>query len=811
MKKLSLLLVMVMLVSVWMPGLAEGTGIQSFEKPFETNIVKVEAADGQAELETHTKTIIEVDGLQFKDLNGNGQLDVYEDWRADIDARVEDLLSQMTLEEKLALMIHCNTAGQYTGTYPATQEYLYAQECPFPVPDLGRWDTASGYSCWYYINVFGISHFLDNTNGTAAEQIEVHNAIQEISENTRLGIPMTFSCDRFYNGWGGWTDDPKDAFGTANDPELSEKIWAAYMKEMRAVGYHLLLQPYSVELGAFYGETPEYVAKMAGLEIKTIEDNGMLACAKHWIARGGDASFAAARSVAQNVDNWMLPWKAAIDAGTSYIMCSTISGLSNSGSVVFDKASMDYLRDTLAYDGVVVTDWTQIAAWGVICTGVTPEGIDLSTLTLKELYGMMFSNGVDQIGNVSVMHGDDYTQYFMSSAYPDAMKDAVLEGYLSEDTVNAAARRILKAKFKIGLFENPYCDAEAAMQLVASEEYLAAPFEITGPDALAAARNPELVAWERQLEAESTVLVKNDNALLPLKEGTKVYFVSTNDTSNETYAAALKDTFEVVDAIADADVAIVDAPTLNDAAELAVEDAKEAGKPVVLTANCVDPNTWAMTNADAVLFINYKTTPDHGAALPGFTFYMEPVVYADLIAGRAEPTGMIVKEIARDTTLDALQWKDMPGDQGVDPYVRMLLLGMMQDSETSSVPSNFGDPLLPFGFGMHYGQASDLQLSVLVTPTTTAESVNAYGRTVVSSVPASVKSGEAFTVYCMLRNNGDDGVITIQAKDGDTVIAEKIMAVTDGSWRVVELPLTLEGAGEHTITVGDLSAVITVE
>ena len=376
---------------------------------------------------------------------------------------------------------------------------------------------------------------------------------------------------------------------------------------------------------------------------------------------------------------------------------------------------------------------------------------------------------------------------------------------------NYKSSRILKAKFKLGLFENPYSDEEAAMALCASEEYLAAPFAIDGPEALAAARNPELVALERQLQAESTVLVKNDNALLPLAEGAKVYFTSTNETNAVNYAAALGDVFTLTETIEEADVVVIDATALNDATEMAIEDGVDAGKAIVVATNCVDPNTFVMANADAVLFLNYKTTPDHGSALPGFNFYMEPVVFAQLLVGQVEPGGMIVKEIARDVYLDGLQWKDLAGDQGASTYVRMLVLGLMQDDPDHAVPNNFGDPLLPYEFGMHYGQESDLQLSVLVVPMTTAESTNAYGRTVISAVPATVRSGEAFTLYCMLRNAGDDGVITVQAKDGDTVIGEKIMAVTDGSWRVVELPVTLEGTGEHTVTVGDLSATITVE
>ena len=770
-----------------------------------------EDAAEQVEVVATVKNIIEVDGLQFKDLNDNGELDVYEDWRADVEDRITDLISQMTLEEKLSLMIHCNTAGQYTGTYPATEQYLYEQDCPFEVPDLGMWNTASGYSCWWYINVYGITHFLDNTNGTAEEQIEVHNAIQGMCEETRLGIPMTFSCDREYNGWGGWTDDPHDAFGTANDPELASELWDAYMKEMKAVGYQMLLHPYSVELGAFNGEDPEYVAEMTALEISAMVENDLVACAKHWIVRGGDSSFANARSVAQTVENWMVPWKAAIEAGTQYIMCSTVSGLSNSGSVVFDEASMSYLRDTLGFDGVVLTDWTQIGAWGNSCSGIAADGTDLSTLSLKELYAKMFSNGVDQVGNVSVMPGQDASVYFMSSAYPEAMKAAVDEGLLEESVVDAAARRILRAKFEIGLFENPYSDAEAAMALCASDEYLAEAWEITTPDELAAARNQDVVALERELQASSTILVKNDDSLLPLAEGTKVYFTSTNELNNANYAAALASYATVVETMEEADVVVADLLTIDDASTLIVDDAKALGKKVVLTLNCIDPTSWAVESADALLFITYKVTPDHGAGIDGFSFRMEGSVYADLLFGAAEPTGMIVKEIARDKYIDGAQWKDLAGDQGASDYVRLLLLGIMEDNPDVAVPNNYGDPLLCYEYGMRYNETGSFEYKALITPTTVVEAAGSYGRTVITSVPAPVQSGEAFTVSCLLKNTGTADVTTVEVYDGDTLIAEKIMAINTDSWRVVEIEITLEGAGEHTITVGDLTATITVE
>ena len=88
----------------------------TFTKPYTVNevIVPADEATGQVALEAHVKNIIEVDGLKFKDLNGNGTLDVYEDWRQPVDARVDDLLSQMTLDEEIGLLWHASTGGTFT-------------------------------------------------------------------------------------------------------------------------------------------------------------------------------------------------------------------------------------------------------------------------------------------------------------------------------------------------------------------------------------------------------------------------------------------------------------------------------------------------------------------------------------------------------------------------------------------------------------------------------------------------------------------------------------------------------------------------
>ena len=110
-KKISLLMaVMVLISKVAVPSCAEESHLHMLT---ETPVI-VEASDGQAALEARCKPIIEVDGLQFKELNGNGQLDIYKDWRQDVDARVVNLISLMTMDERIATLMNNTTGGTFT-------------------------------------------------------------------------------------------------------------------------------------------------------------------------------------------------------------------------------------------------------------------------------------------------------------------------------------------------------------------------------------------------------------------------------------------------------------------------------------------------------------------------------------------------------------------------------------------------------------------------------------------------------------------------------------------------------------------------
>ncbi|MBR5109607.1 MAG: hypothetical protein IK099_05380 [Clostridia bacterium] len=805
MKKLSLLLALLLALTSALGGVAFAEADYS-DRMME--IIIIPGTDTQAELGATAKEIIEADGLQFKDLNGNGTLDVYEDWRADIEDRLTDLISQMTVEEKATMFVHICTCGNPSGVDFSIAENLWAEDI-FAEAQMGG---TTGKSMYYYIVKMGVTHFLDNSNGVPEKQIEYHNAIQQMGEMGRLGIPITLSSDRQYNAWGGMIDTPHDALGTANDVELAKVLWESYSKETRAVGYHVLLHPYGMELGSWNGEDPVYAGEMSKEEIIAIQaEGGAYACAKHFIARGGDASFSVAteNSETKTVDNWMASWAKALEGGPKWVMTNGYStGLWDGSHVDFDALTMSYLRDTLGFDGVVLSDWGAEGADNA--GGVGVDGTNLDALTIPERYAYTINLGLDQIGSPDTGYNVENPGYTSDLS---AIVEAINTGLISMERVDETCRRVMRTKFELGLFENPYSDAAYALSLSASDAYIAEPWEIKDMDTLQAARNPETVETERKLQAKSAVLVKNDGELLPLKADQKVYFGSTAATATaEAIKQAIAGYAAVVDEIEDADVVVADCTQFNDAAEMLVEDAVEEGKKLVIVANCTDPNTYAMTNADAVLFLNFSRTADHGTGAGGFITSTEPCVYAELLYGVRVPEGMIVKEIARDTLSDSIQWQNLAGDQGASQWVRLMLLGTMISDENHSVPGNWGDPLFCYKYGMRYGEQPEFAYDALTLPRVNKEVTTESNGSTTTSTESFIetKAGEPFTVDFLMWNHGADGVTTVQVLDGDTVIGEKIMAINSGDWRVVELEVVIDQPGEHTITVGTLSKTINI-
>ena len=255
----------------------------------------------------------------------------------------------------------------------------------------------------------------------------------------------------------------------------------------------------------------------------------------------------------------------------------------------------------------------------------------------------------------------------------------------------------------------------------------------------------------------------------------------------------------------DADVVVGDFGSINDATELFIEDAQDAEKPIVLTLNCTKPTQYAIENADALIYMSYSQGADHGSTEGGFITGTAPWVYADMIFGDREPGGVINKEIARDTEADNEQWKDLAGDQGASPYVRLIVQALMEDDPNHAAPINYGDPLVTYQFGMSYGKDPEFKYSCLILPIAqeTVEVESGSSTTLQTTVWNQAKVGEPFTIYCLLRNTGADGLTTAQAKVNGEVVAEKIMTVEGGSWRVVQMDITVDAPSEYTIEIGD--------
>ena len=122
------------------------------------------------------KEIIDVDGLKFKDLNANGQLDVYEDWRNDSATRTKDLLSQMNLDEKIGALFHVNDGGAFSSLYPYTEEYLWSNESTYTV------GSTTYVPLYHSIISDNVTTYLRNENGTPEAIAFKSNSMQKIAE-----------------------------------------------------------------------------------------------------------------------------------------------------------------------------------------------------------------------------------------------------------------------------------------------------------------------------------------------------------------------------------------------------------------------------------------------------------------------------------------------------------------------------------------------------------------------------------------------------------------------------------------------------
>ena len=211
----------------------------------------------QPVLNPHVKSIIEADGYQFIDLNGNGALDPYEDWRLDADTRTEDLVGQMTVSEKIAQMQH--------PTYLPRDDGKIA-------PYLEK-----------YCTDYGIGMLLIRELNSVQTAAETMNALQEYAEASRLGVPVLVSMDSVHGlsyVTGATVTGHNLGLAATRDVELVTKLAEMAREEHIAIGVRMTLSPESDiaseprwgRVMETFGEDPDLVTEMVTAQIVAFQN-----------------------------------------------------------------------------------------------------------------------------------------------------------------------------------------------------------------------------------------------------------------------------------------------------------------------------------------------------------------------------------------------------------------------------------------------------------------------------------------------------------------------------------------------------------
>jgi beta-glucosidase len=581
----------------------------------------------------------------YRDLNKNGRLDPYEDFSLPIAARVEDLLAQMTLTEKAGLLFHAMAPMGGLRFLPSGEEMIATKH---------------------------LNHFNVLGGASPREMAEWSNGLQRAAEASRLGIPVTISTDprhafsenigaNFAAGDFSQWPEPLGLAAT-RDAALVEQFADIARQEYVAVGIRAALHPVAdlateprwARINGTFGEDAHLVADLTSAYIRGFQGSELgsdsVSCMTKHFPGGGpqqdgeDPHFPYGREQVYPGNNWdyhLIPFEAAFAAGTAQIMPYYGMPIGTEYEEVgfgFNRAIItDLLRQHYGYDGIVCTDWGLVTDAEVMGKPLPARAWGVEHLSRIERVKKILDAGCDQFGGESC---------------PELVIELVETGQISEDRLDESARRLLRDKFRLGLFDNPYVDPEAAQRLVGNAEFKAA-----GEDA----------------QRKSLVLLRNAD-MLPLSGRPKIYVEGIDP-------AALAADADVVTDLQQADVAILRiAAPFEPRDELFLESMFHAGSLAFSTEARERLLTIARTVPTIIdIYLDRPAVipelADASAALIA-NFGAAPEALLDVVFGRVAPTGKLPFELPSSMAAVEAQHPDVP-----------------YDSE---------DPLFPFGHGLTY-------------------------------------------------------------------------------------------------------------
>lgn len=453
------------------------------------------------------------DGVEYRDLNKNGQMEPYEDPRLPVADRVADLLARMSLPEKVGLMFQTVIEAGTDGTLMEHPGQISKSATSVVVGEK-------------YLNHFNV-HALTDARMAARWQ----NTLQALAEQTPHGIPVTISTDprhAFIENIGvsfsaGTFSQWPEPIGLAalRDRDLVSRFADIARQEYLAVGIRAALHPtldlateprWARQAGTF-GQDPDLVTDLAVAYLRGFQGQslgpGSVACTSKHFPGGGaqrdgeDAHFPYGREQVYpggRFADHLQPFGPIVEAGTAGIMpyYGLPIGLVVEGEPIAEvgfgynrQIVTGLLRERLGYDGVVVTDWELIndnhvgehvlpaRAWGV------------ERLDPPSRMEMIIKAGADQFGGEECV---------------DVLLDLVRAGRVSEDRIDESARRLLLVKFSLGLFDDPYVDEDLAAVTVGRDDFRDAGYAA---------------------QAASVTVLKNASRagmpVLPLRHGLRIY------------------------------------------------------------------------------------------------------------------------------------------------------------------------------------------------------------------------------------------------------------------------------------------------
>lgn len=554
------------------------------------------------------------------------------------------------------------------------------------------------------------------------DPVEVNKVQKTALENSRLGIPLIIGRDVIH---GLKTVFPIPLGQAASfDPQLVEAGARVAATESRELGINWTFAPMLDisrdarwgRIAESLGEDPYLAGELGAAMVKGFQGNDLssstsiAACVKHFIGYGaaeGGRDYNSTNIPPHLLHNvYLVPFKKTVDAGAATLMTSfnDNDGIPASGN---DYLLKDVLRKDWKFDGFVVSDWASMAE--MIAHGYAKDGKDVARISANA--------GLDM--------------EMVSGTYPKYLKELVQSGQVAMADIDNSVRNILRVKYRLGLFKNPYVDTSKTSTIYSQAHLQEA----------------------RKAAVESAILLKNEGNLLPLKASLKVAVIGPladaphdqmgtwvfdgDKAHTVTPLKALQTEFKNISyvyepalsysrdkstanfekakqAAASADVAIVflgeesilsgEAHSLSNINLIGVQsdllrEVKSAGKPVVLVVMAGRPLTIErdLPYADAVLF-NF-----HPGTMGG------PAIF-DLIYGKANPSGKLPTTFVREVGQIPMYYNhNNTGRPAPDGNVMTLDQIPVEAGQTSLGNTSFyldsgKNPLFPFGYGLSYSK-----------------------------------------------------------------------------------------------------------